>query len=278
MQLQNYPSIHGYKVESVFKDTNSSLLFQVYDSDDQLRLIKVAKNHEENNEHVILPKFNHANILSVVQVFENPTAMMLPFIHSRSLNEYLKDTAPTFEILKGLFLQLIEGVEYIHAMGFLHGDIRCENILMDFKHHLTIIDFAHASPIQNPRQKITTNTSLELLAPEIQKDALWSIQSDIYGLGMVLDTLISHCTDKESIPPHWYKVCLDCRSPDPQDRPAGIRGLKNKLHSPSEQSELFDIPKYIGIEPENTIVDRKWIFLGGLMIFVGIFLGLIIAS
>lgn len=276
--MQHYPFIHGYKVETVFKDSSTSLLFQIYDQDDQLVLMKVSKLTESNQENLILPKLQHPNIISALQVFDDPTAIMIPFIHSQTLDEYLLSTPPSFDILQKIFFDLIEGVEYIHTMGFLHGDLRPVNILMDLKHHPIIIDFAQASTIQNPRDRILPNTPLDTIAPEIKKGETWSIQSDIYGLGMVLEALLAKCIDPHNVEVHWYKVCIDCKEPQPENRPEGIQGLRSKLLSPSEKSALFEKPENFGISEDNEQIPTKWIFIGVLMIFLGIFLGLVIAS
>jgi serine/threonine protein kinase len=43
-----------------------------------------------------------------------------------------------------LFIQLIEGLEYLHVNGIAHRDIKPENLLIDSKFRLIIVDLGFA--------------------------------------------------------------------------------------------------------------------------------------
>ena len=46
------------------------------------------------------------------------------------------------------FRQLISGVQHIHKSGFAHRDLKCENILLDSKYNIKIIDFGFCCKIR----------------------------------------------------------------------------------------------------------------------------------
>ena len=48
-------------------------------------------------------------------------------------------------LVRNLFLQLIEGMEYLHSKGIVHRDIKPENLLIDEDYKLIIADFNFAT-------------------------------------------------------------------------------------------------------------------------------------
>ena len=58
-------------------------------------------------------------------------------------------------LVRNLFLQLIEGLEYLHSKGIVHRDIKPENLLIDENYRLVIADFNFATrlePVFNQQQ------------------------------------------------------------------------------------------------------------------------------
>lgn len=57
-------------------------------------------------------------------------------------------------LIKYLYLQLLQGMNQLHSNGFVHGDIKPENLLIDKNLNLVIADFNFAvslesKPVQN---------------------------------------------------------------------------------------------------------------------------------
>lgn len=46
------------------------------------------------------------------------------------------------------FKQLVSAVEYIHSLGICHRDIKCENVLLDKKNILKLIDFGFSKVLK----------------------------------------------------------------------------------------------------------------------------------
>ena len=83
--------------------------------------------------------------------------------------------------------QMIEGVHYLHEQGWIHGDIKPENMVL-FGTELKITDFGGLSHVTHPSRSLTTPY---YQAPELLK-AVGSTQSgDLWSLGVTLFTLFT---------------------------------------------------------------------------------------
>ncbi|XP_039447250.1 testis-specific serine/threonine-protein kinase 3-like [Culex pipiens pallens] len=101
---------------------------------------------------------------------------------------------------KSYFSQLINAVEYIHKMGVVHRDIKCENIVFDENFTLKLIDFGFARgnmlPVMaggkiKPVLSKTFCGSHAYASPEILKSIPYQPQlSDIWAVGVVLYTMV----------------------------------------------------------------------------------------
>lgn len=101
---------------------------------------------------------------------------------------------------KSYFSQLINAVEYIHKMGVVHRDIKCENIVFDENFTLKLIDFGFARGNMQPvmaggkMKPVLSKTfcgSHAYASPEILKSIPYQPQlSDIWAVGVVLYTMV----------------------------------------------------------------------------------------
>ena len=52
------------------------------------------------------------------------------------------------------FRQLISGLQHIHKNGFAHRDLKCENLLLDHKYNIKIVDFGFCCKIRYQKTAI----------------------------------------------------------------------------------------------------------------------------
>lgn len=98
----------------------------------------------------------------------------------------------------------MEGIRYCHNRCITHRDIKLENLLLDDKNNIKIIDFGFSTCIPNEKKiKIFCGTP-SYMGPEIvNKTEYCGPPADIWALGVLLFTILSGCfpyrgaTDKE---------------------------------------------------------------------------------
>jgi len=145
-----------------------------------------------------LARFSHPNIVRVYSVFEaNDTAYMVMEME-RGVNiveAAKKNKFPDEESLLGMIFQLLDGLEYVHAAGFIHRDIKPDNILIRDNLSPVLIDFGSARvAIGNETQNLTSVVS-RIFAPIEQYDSKGESKqgpwTDIYALGATLYRIIT---------------------------------------------------------------------------------------
>lgn len=136
-----------------------------------------------------LAKFKHPNIVRVDSVFEdNYTGyMVMQYEHGHSLYDKLKGgkTLDSQELQK-IVMPLLDGLQQIHAMGFIHRDIKPDNIYLRRDGSPVLLDFGSARQALGEKTRTLTSLVTPGYAPFEQYYSRSDEQgpfTDIYGLG-----------------------------------------------------------------------------------------------
>ena len=138
-----------------------------------------------------LGKFSHPNIVRVLRYFEaNATAyVVMDYESGDPLKTVLQlDPQPPESKLKAWLGPLLEGLGAVHAAGFLHRDIKPDNIFIRSDGKPVLIDFGAARQALGGETKSLTSILTPGYAPLEQysgegKQGPWT---DLYAMGGVL--------------------------------------------------------------------------------------------
>lgn len=90
------------------------------------------------------------------------------------------------ETCRNYFIQVINGISYIHEFEYAHRDIKPENLLLDKNSTIKICDFGGTVKINTGQERKTFFGTYEYMAPEIIEGQNYDKSVDIWALGILL--------------------------------------------------------------------------------------------
>ena len=140
------------------------------------------------NESRFISIFNHPNILHIYNVGEYVDRPYVSYelLKGKTLKDSL-DNRGKLSVDESLdyMTQVLLGVKEMHELGVLHNDLKPDNLYLLYDGTIRIVDFGAASHISGKAEKHILGT-VNYLAPEVVNSRKYSIQSDIYSLGIIL--------------------------------------------------------------------------------------------
>ena len=187
---------------NVYKVQNKNNL-QTYSA---LKVIKKKKNDSLNysrifiNEVNIYKELNHPNILNLISIVTDINKNIIGINFDLAFNMDLfdliiEDLIPN-NVKITYFQNLLSAVNYCHSLGIAHRDLKPDNVLIGFDYRILLSDFGLSFKTNNFNKNILCNSrigTIQYMAPEIfiSENTLDGIKLDIWGIGMILFTLLS---------------------------------------------------------------------------------------
>jgi len=122
--------------------------------------------------------------------------MVMEWCEGRLLRKILDEEGPLPEERAiRIAIEVLDGLDYIHANGVVHRDLKPENIMVDANDHIKLIDFGIAGDSAARRLTYANFTATlgtpNYISPEQVKGKRGDGRSDIYAMGVILYEMLS---------------------------------------------------------------------------------------
>jgi serine/threonine protein kinase len=196
-----------------------------------------------NEEGLVGQQLKHPHVLAARELIEaeGRVALVLDLVRGgqtllKVVNREFATGIPLVQSLQ-VFLGILQGVEYLHGKGIVHGDIKPENVLLqgDFRDPATwiplVTDFGTVGLIAHPvfiDGVTAVVASPRYASPEhMQGVDRLDVRSDIYSLGLVLHYLLTgrHASDARDVAEAAIRVLQPVSLVHMVDQPESVLAL-----------------------------------------------------
>jgi serine/threonine protein kinase len=161
-----------------------------------------------NNEVKVMSVLDHPNLVKLFEYNEKGVIekakgknvpvlyLVLELITGGELFDYIAVSGRfSDKLARYYFKQFIEALEYMHSKGFVHRDIKTENILLDSNYKLKLADFGFSAPMEGRDGSGVLKTAKGTegyMAPEILAGLPYSGEkADLFAAGVLLFIMIA---------------------------------------------------------------------------------------
>ncbi|XP_041652234.1 death-associated protein kinase 2 isoform X2 [Cheilinus undulatus] len=157
-----------------------------------------VKREEIEREVNILQQLQHPNIISLHDMFENRTdvVLILELVSGGELFDFLAQKESLSEEEATQFIkQILDGVQYLHSKRITHFDLKPENIMLLDRNvrrpHIKLIDFGLAHKLEAGADFKNIFGTPEFVAPEIVNYEPLGLEADMWSIGVITYILLS---------------------------------------------------------------------------------------
>ncbi|KAL1926466.1 hypothetical protein VTP01DRAFT_5795 [Rhizomucor pusillus] len=91
--------------------------------------------------------------------------------------------------------QILNALIFLHSKGYIHRDVKCENLLLGYNGEVKLADFGLATSTKySNRDRLGT---AKWMAPEVIREQEYGVKVDLWSLGITLIEMM------DRVPPHY---------------------------------------------------------------------------
>jgi eukaryotic-like serine/threonine-protein kinase len=204
--------IGGYRIQKLISTGLASQVYEVVEVTSHrhfaMKLLLPEKEHHAEHRRLLLHEANvglklaHPNVIKIVASSKDAKIpyFVMEFFPAGSLKHRL--ITKQFDFIKenaqSIFKQAATALAYMHASGWVHRDIKPDNLLVNSAGELRVIDFAIAMRIQKPtffskllRRKGTVQGTRTYMSPEQIRGEILDARADMYSFAISCYELVT---------------------------------------------------------------------------------------
>jgi tetratricopeptide (TPR) repeat protein/predicted Ser/Thr protein kinase len=198
-------TISHYRIISKLGEGGMGVVYEAQDTNlDRTVALKFlpATHVEDENERERLRReakaasaLNHPNVCTIygIEEFEGRQFIEMEFVDGVSLKTMIKNSQLTLENVIPYAIQIGEALAEAHNKGITHRDIKPDNIRVNSRNQIKVMDFGLAKlkgSLQLTRTSTTVGT-VAYMSPEQVRGGELDHRSDIFSFGVVLYEMLT---------------------------------------------------------------------------------------
>ncbi|MGE3108569.1 MAG: serine/threonine-protein kinase [Phycisphaerales bacterium] len=218
---------------------------------------------QAQSEYEVASKLNHPVVRKIYKVLRKKQNLLsvsdlwlvMEVVDGASLE---REPPTTFESAAHIFEQVARGMAYMHSQGYVHADMKPNNIIVDDEGTCKIIDLGQSCKVGTVKERIQGTP--DYIAPEQVHRRAITERTDIYNLGATMywaltrqfvptaltaaksDSLVNSKDDRllerpkrpqelnPRVPDLFDRLIMDCVEIDPTKRPRTMLDVADKLN------------------------------------------------
>ncbi len=193
--------IGPYRVIASLGEGSMAAVFKAYQPGlDRHVALKVLPRHLANNpvfmgrfrqEARVVANLRHPNVLPLYDYGEADgyLYMVMPLVETGTLAHYLRGDPLPLKQVRVAISQVGDALNYAHALGVIHRDVKPGNVLIDERGSCLLTDFGIAKLVAGTAQFTAAGLAVgtpTYMSPEQAAGEKVDGRSDIYSLGVIL--------------------------------------------------------------------------------------------
>ena len=147
--------------------------------------------HDLLNERDVLLRVNHPMCVKLYRTLkdEENIYFLMEYVNGELLHDVLFNLGQCTDMMAKFYLGcLVQIFEHLHARDIVYRDLKPENLMVDYRGFLKLIDFGSAKVVTDRTHTILGTP--QFMAPEIVLGKAYSSAADLWSLGVVLYDLL----------------------------------------------------------------------------------------
>ena len=200
--MAEHVELAGYTVVATLGRGARSTIFRVRDDEGEDFVLKrVVKNTAKDQrfidqaltEHEVGTTLDHPHLRKSLKLFKqrqlirvSEVLVLMELIEGSTLESQGVDDLPAF---CRICTQVADGLAAMHEAGYIHADIKPNNIMLDAGGVVKLIDFGQSCPVGTVKERIQGTP--DYIAPEQVKRQAIVPQTDVFNLGATMYWLLT---------------------------------------------------------------------------------------
>jgi serine/threonine-protein kinase len=292
-----------YRIEAPVARSGMASIYRAVDTRDQRTVALKIPHTDMEADPILFDRFQRETGIGeklehpkVMRVYGGETRsriyMVMEWCEGRLLREILDESGPLSQDRAiRIAVEVLDGLDYIHANGVVHRDLKPENIMVDSEDNIKLIDFGIAGDSAARRLTYANFTATigtpNYISPEQVKGKRGDGRSDIFALGVILyemlsgklpfsgpspmaamnDRLLNYplppSVANPAISPQLQEVLYRALERDPKNRYATAHDFANDL-AHLDKVGVEDRVEFRDWQKRKSQLSRKILYYGGL--------------